>query len=265
MGAYERDLLSKEPHLIIRIATIRSDENIAVPKEWVDASVDNTLKITDLLYNNPNIIWSEILLLMKSVKPSLGIEFLREVGALSIILPELLACYGVTQNPEYHTYDVYHHCLYSCDCCIKDNPLLRFAALIHDVGKPIVRDEKYVGPPDASGKRELKVTFHKHEVQSSRLTRRITRRFRVNWTDSNFIGDLVSNHMYQYDRVWKDSTVRNFVERVNLMPYLNDMSKFPLFQLRYADRAGRGLQPCTEKQRDFEDRIRLVMSEKPID
>jgi hypothetical protein len=74
---------------------------------------------------------------------------------------------------------------------------------------------------------------------------------------------LVANHMYQYDRVWKDSTVLRFVEKVGLLDengVLKDMSTFPLFMLRRADRAGRGLPPTTDKQADFEARIREVVS-----
>jgi hypothetical protein len=95
---------------------------------------------------------------------------------------------------------------------------------------------------------------------STRLTVGILDRFNVEEQDKKFILNLVYNHMYQYDRVWKDSTVVRFVERVGLTgEYLKDMSKFPLFQLRFADRSGRGLDPNTEKQKDFEKRILSVL------
>ena len=68
--------------------------------------------------------------------------------------------------------------------------------------------------------------------------------------------------MYQYDRVWKDATVKKFITKVGLnKEYIGRINEFPLFQIRHADRMGRGLAPNTQKQQDFEDRIEKVLKE----
>jgi poly(A) polymerase/tRNA nucleotidyltransferase (CCA-adding enzyme) len=54
-------------------------------------------------------------LLLKSPKPSKGIELMRQAGLLQIFLPELLEGYGVEQK-MYHVDDVYWHSLKTCDC-----------------------------------------------------------------------------------------------------------------------------------------------------
>ena len=196
-------------------------------------------------------IWKEFQLLMKAEKPSSSIEFLRKVGALKTLLPELDRCYGVEQNNKYHIHTVYEHCIYACDACVKYDPRIRFAALIHDIGKP-----------DTKGENKNGTTFHKHEVVSAKLTRKIVKRFNIKHSDADFIIFLVSNHMYHYESRWKTSTVLRFIQRVGLHSgYIGRMDKFPLFQLRHADRSSRGLEPITKKQLDFEYRLEKVIRE----
>src|SRR5262245_53140741 len=71
-------------------------------------------------------------------EPSRGLEVLREAGLLPLWLPELAACRGVPQN-RFHAYDVYFHSLYTCDAAPRGKLDVRWAALLHDVGKPATR------------------------------------------------------------------------------------------------------------------------------
>ncbi len=68
-----------------------------------------------------------------------GLELLEELGLLGAILPEVAALKGVPQDPLYHPEgDVFTHtllCLAQADG-IWDDPLLKMALLLHDVGKP---------------------------------------------------------------------------------------------------------------------------------
>lgn len=65
-----------------------------------------------------------------------ALELLRRMGALEIILPPLTPCFEVAQDPRYHDFDVGRHQM--C-CCSRTPPvlLLRLAALLHDIGKPL--------------------------------------------------------------------------------------------------------------------------------
>jgi hypothetical protein len=92
---YEDHLLSREPYLILSMAKVVSDEiDIPMPQQWFTAAKNNVNKL-----ESNGKVWPLIIDLMRSEKPSLGIEFLRVIGALKIILPELDDCYGVEQNP----------------------------------------------------------------------------------------------------------------------------------------------------------------------
>lgn len=241
-------VLDDKPFLGIRAAAIMAETGFTLSEELEAAVIKYARR---LRYVDGKILWREFKRVLRAEKPSVGIEFLRKTGILGIILPELDACYGVEQNNRYHKYTVYEHCLMACDACVREDVRVRFAALIHDIGKPSTR-----------GTNDKGITFHKHEVVSTKMTKRIVLRFGLGKKDANFIVLLVSNHMYQYDRVWKDATMRKFIRKVGLnKSYLGRISEFPLFQLRHADRMGRGLSPNTQKQHDFEERIEAVLKE----
>lgn len=241
---------SINPVLIFAVAAIKADTEFKVEEKLYERLKSTVPKLGQL----PSfILFSGLVRILNSAKPSIAINFLHEIGALDILLPELVKCYTVEQNPLYHKYTVYEHCLLACDLCPTEDIAIKFAALIHDVGKY-----------GTKGLNEKGITFHRHEVLSAKLTHVILKRFGINNT---LIGDkiqsLVANHMYQYDRKWKDSTVLKFAARVGITAeHLDNLSEFPLFILRKADRLGRGLDPETEKQADFELRIRALLSER---
>lgn len=234
------------PHLSIRAAALKAETGFEIKEDLFDAMVHTA----PLIMKHPNTsLWREFKRLLRAKLPSAGIEILRKTNILKEILPELEACYWVEQNKKYHKYTVYEHCLFACDACADYDPRLRFAALIHDVGKPPTKGTNKNG-----------ITFHKHEVESTKMARRIVKRLRLKKVDGNFVVLLVSNHMYQYDRKWKDSTVVKFIRKVGLHKgFIGKMSKFPLFQLRHADRMGRSLHPITKKQLDFEKRLERTL------
>jgi poly(A) polymerase len=82
--------------------------------------------------------------------PSSALQLLRDTGLLALVLPELQATVGVTQN-RYHVDDVFGHTLRVVDATPADL-VTRLGALFHDIGKPAVRSE------DGSG-----VHFYAHE------------------------------------------------------------------------------------------------------
>ena len=91
-------------------------------------------------------IWGEIQkLLLKAQRPSIGFEFLRNVGALDQLFPEIKALIDVPQDPEWHPEgEVFRHTMLTVDRArelIDDLPYpkqvtVMVAALAHDFGKP---------------------------------------------------------------------------------------------------------------------------------
>ncbi|MEJ2721550.1 MAG: HD domain-containing protein, partial [bacterium] len=161
-------------------------------------------------------------LLTRCDRPSAGFALMYDIGVLRHVLPELDRTVGVTQN-EYHPDDVFWHSVKSCDAAPKENLIVRWAALLHDVGKV---DRRQVIETDDGGS---KVVFYRHERESAGVAARVLRRLRYSNDVVRRVVRLVENHMFYYRAEWNRSTVRRFIQRVG-EPHIKD-----LFELRRAD------------------------------
>ncbi len=194
-------------------------------------------------------IREEFIKIVQSVKPSTGIELLRETGLLNLIIPELLDGFGIKQN-RYHRYDIYYHNLYSCDAGNQDDYRIRLAALFHDIGKYHARREVQEGK---KGKRSV---FYNHEIIGASITNKIMRKLRFSNNDIKTVTHLIRNHMFHYTNQWTDGAVRRFIRKVGL-ENLEDV-----FKLRKADRIGNGLKKGESKSvMNLKERIRKVLEE----
>ena len=170
-------------------------------------------------------VQDELMKMLRAPKPSRGFEVLRQGGLLDIWHPELQACVAVPQN-RYHAYDVYFHTLYTCDAAPPQKPVVRLAALFHDVGKPATRQEKDDG--DA--------TFYNHQFVGAQLTEAAMARLRFGRDLTTRVTHLVRQHMFDYRPEWTDAAVRRFIRAVGV-DHIAD-----LFDLRIADNIGNGLK-----------------------
>ncbi len=195
-----------------------------------------------ILQVSPERIKDEMDKLLKTERPSLALRAMEKTGFLRQILPELSHCRGIEQK-GYHRYDVFEHSIRACDGAPPDL-ILRWAALLHDIGKVPTRQF------DDSGI----VTFHSHEQASAELADSICRRYRFSNASRERIVHLIRQHMYHYEPdQWSDGAVRRFISRVGTNA-LED-----LFALRRADRYGMGGQVPCGRNRDTEElRIRIA-------
>lgn len=157
----------------------------------------------------------ELIKLLGAERPSLGFELMRKSGLLAIIMPELEASFGVEQPPQYHKYDVYWHSLYACDAAPAQDPILRLAVLLHDIGKP---------------KCKVELTFHNHDQVGAQIAETIMKRLKFGNSDIERVRNLVANHMFDYSAGWSDAAVRRFIKRIGGVDNVVD-----LFALRRAD------------------------------
>jgi tRNA nucleotidyltransferase (CCA-adding enzyme) len=167
----------------------------------------------------------ELMKLLAAPRPSVGLELLREAGLLALWMPELAACHGVPQN-RFHAHDVYDHSLATCDAAPADKPIVRWAALLHDIGKPGTRVE-----------REGEGTFYDHESVGAELAERMLLRLRFPGTMREAIVHLIRQHMFDYRSEWSDAALRRWLRRVGIDAVAD------VFDLRIADVIGNGLQP----------------------
>lgn len=91
-------------------------------------------------------VWQEIEEAMGGPAPDVFISVLRDCGALEALLPEVDRLFGVPQPEKYHPeIDTGLHTLLSLQQAVKlsDDPAIRYAALVHDVGKGVTDEDKW--------------------------------------------------------------------------------------------------------------------------
>jgi tRNA nucleotidyltransferase (CCA-adding enzyme) len=139
---------------------------------------------------------------MKARRPSRAFEVMRRTGILGVTCPELLEGVGMTQN-KWHAYDVWRHGMECLDACEAD-PILRIAALLHDVGKPRTR---------AWSDKTQDYTFYDHDRVGAEIAEPIAARLRFSNDERARIVTLVRHHLFHYDD-WTDAAVRRWIRRV---------------------------------------------------
>ena len=157
-------------------------------------------------------VQAELNKLLLGAHPRRGLEVLVDTGLAAVVLPELAALRMTTDEHGQHK-DVYAHSLQvleqAIDLEVPGEPdlVLRWAALLHDVGKPETR--RYVDTP--SGRL---VTFHHHEVVGAKLARKRLKDLKFPKDVIDDVSRLVFLHLrfYGYGRgEWTDSAVRRYV------------------------------------------------------
>lgn len=139
---------------------------------------------------------------MKAKRPSRAFELMRATGILGVSCPELLEGVGMEQN-KWHAFDVWRHGMACMDACAGD-PVLRIAALLHDVGKPRTR---------AFSDKTKDWTFYDHDRIGAEIADPICARLRFSTDERQRIVALVRHHLFHYDQ-WTDAHVRRWIRRV---------------------------------------------------
>jgi len=133
-------------------------------------------------------IKDELFKIMAAPRPSVGWYYLLESGLLAIILPELARMRGIdVVNGRAHK-DNFKHTMIVLDsvAAVSDNIYLRWAALFHDIGKPVT---KHYDPGRGW-------TFHNHNFIGSKMVKTIFRRMKFPLgPELNYVAKLVELHM----------------------------------------------------------------------
>lgn len=193
----------------------------------------------------------ELLRILKSDAAFEGIMLLKTSELLKYIIPELLEGVGVSQaRPgRHHTEDVFTHNVLSLKHCPSKNPIVKFASLIHDVGKPQVAGK------DEDGL----VIFHNHEVAGAKIAAVICDRLKFSKKDKEKIVSLVRWHMFSVNENLTDAAVRRFIRRIGVGNVADMMD------LRIGDRLGGGTQTAESwRLKKFKERVAGELAPKPF-
>ena len=170
-------------------------------------------------------IAAELDKLLGAPVPSVGLRLMLDTGLLAPISPELAAQRGIAQN-KIPGEDLWDHTLRSVDAAPASRPVVRLAALLHDIGKPsTLADGHFVG----------------HDTVGAELAGAFLDRLRSPRAVRDRVVELVRNHMFSYEPNWSDAAVRRFIGK---MAAIGEGALDELLELREADNLGSGL-PAT--------------------
>jgi poly(A) polymerase len=192
------ETLDATPELIFRIARRIAETSVAP----VDGNVDVrpiAARIRSLM--TPAALRAELTLVLVGPGVHLALQWLQEVGALPAIVPELSATVDFSQEGGRRHKDVWEHTKQVVRQAVP-RPAVRWAALLHDIGKVPTR----TFTPDGG------VHFHGHSEVGARMFDDVSRRFAFDAKDRQKIRFLILHHLRanQYDGSWSDSAVRRF-------------------------------------------------------
>ena len=203
------DSFSDDPLRMMRAARFAAQLGFTVDPAVVEAMRSMAGRIEII---SAERVRDELVKLVCAPYPRLGLTLLVETGLADLVLPELPAL--ALERDEHHRHkDVYQHTLTVLEQAIDLEDRLpgggpdfvaRFAALMHDVGKP--RTRRFVD--------DGTVTFHHHDVVGAKITRKRMKALRFSNDTIDAVSKLVELHLrfHGYGTgEWTDSAVRRYV------------------------------------------------------
>ena len=159
---------SDDPLRMMRAIRFASTLGFSIEQKSLEAIEKEAKRIEIITVERIMVEFNKIML---SEKPSVGLEIMKKTGLLDIVLPELTALEGIEEVEGQKHKDNFWHTLEVVDNISKntDNLWLRWAALLHDVGKAPTK--KYV--------KGTGWTFHGHEFLGSKMVKAIFQRLKL--------------------------------------------------------------------------------------
>lgn len=190
-------VVAQEPRTLIALATRIGKTGVMLPEELSDACGAQVQALHSL---PPKELVEALTETLQQPKVDVALEWLQLIGFIKEFYPELEATKHLQQEPGRHHKDVWEH----TKLVVKQSvprPAVRWAALLHDIGKVPTRTFTKKG-----------VHFHGHAEVGARMFDKIARRLPFEKRLRRKIRFLIKYHLRsaQYQEDWSDSAVRRF-------------------------------------------------------
>ena len=195
---------SDDPLRMMRAVRFASQLGFRIADDTFEAITRNAKRIEIV---SAERVMVELNKIMLSPTPSVGLKLMQKCGLMQLIIPEISALQGVETVDGRGHKDIFYHTMQVLDnvASQSNNLWLRWAALLHDVGKPGV---KHYDPKQGW-------SFHGHEARGAHMVKRIFKRLRLPLGEEmRYVEKLVMLHMRPIilaEDVVTDSAVRRLL------------------------------------------------------
>ena len=186
---------SDDPLRMMRAAYFASKLSLDIDSSCLESIKNKSERITIVSQERKT---NELLKILGTKKPSIGLNILQQSGLMNFVFPEIAVMYGLDQSNEYHHKDIFYHTLEVVDNAaqLSDKLDLRLAALVHDIAKPKTRRlSKSKG-----------YTFYGHDDVGARMLKGISSNMKFSNSTRDYITKLTLLHLRPISLAKKDVT-----------------------------------------------------------